>query len=102
MSTSFTSDQDTIYTRPAELLQQLIRFDTTNPPGNEAECISYIQYLLTEAGLQTTILARDPLRPNLVVRLTGQGNAPALLLLCHVDAVTTENQQWQHPPFAGI
>ncbi len=97
-----TSNQSPLYQRPAELLQQLIRFDTTNPPGNEAECISYIHYLLTEAGLQTTILARDPLRPNLVVRLTGQGNAPALLLQGHVDVVTTEHQQWQHPPFAGI
>ena len=96
-----TSDHVPFYQRPAELLQQLIRFDTTNPPGNAAECISYIHYLLTKAGVQTTILARDPMRPNLVARLTGQGHAPPLLLHGHVDVVTTEHQQWQHPPFAG-
>ena len=96
-----TSNQSPLYQRPAELLQELIRFDTTNPPGNEAECISYIHYLLTEAGFHTTILARDRVRPNLVARLTGQGNAPALLLQGHVDVVTTEHQQWQRPPFAG-
>ncbi len=101
MSTSFTSDQDTIYTRPAELLQQLIRFNTTNPPGNEAECIAYLHHLLTEAGLQTTILAKDPARPNLIARLSGQGNAPPLLLQGHADVVTTEKQVWQHPPFEG-
>ena len=48
-----------IYERTAEILQTLIRFDTTNPPGNEAACIAYIDGLLTEAGLQTTLLAKD-------------------------------------------
>ena len=99
---SSISNQSPIYQRPAELLQQLIRFDTTNPPGNEAECIAYINYLLAEAGFETSILARDPMRSNLVARLAGQGNAPPLLLYGHIDVVTTENQEWQHPPFAGI
>ena len=85
----------------AELLQHLIRFNTTNPPGNEVACISYINTLLTEAAFQTTILARDPARPNLITRLAGQGNAPPLLLQGHVDVVTTENQVWQHSPFEG-
>jgi acetylornithine deacetylase/succinyl-diaminopimelate desuccinylase-like protein len=96
-----TGDTATIYQRPAELLQRLIRYDTTNPPGNEAECIGYINGLLAEAGIKTTILARAPERPNLIARLSGQGNAPPLLLYGHVDVVTTENQKWQHPPFDG-
>src|SRR5713101_6906203 len=99
---SSSSNQPPIYQRPAEILQQLIRFDTTNPPGNEAECIAYINYLLTEVGFETNILARDPMRSNLVARLAGQGNALPLLLYGHIDVVTTENQQWQHPPFEGI
>ena len=99
---SSISNQPPIYQHPAELLQQLIRFDTTNPPGNEAECIAYINYLLAEAGFETNILARDPMRSNLVARLAGQGNVPPLLLYGHIDVVTTENQEWQHPPFEGI
>jgi acetylornithine deacetylase/succinyl-diaminopimelate desuccinylase-like protein len=95
------SDQNTIYQRPAELLQQLIHFNTTNPPGNEAACITYLHDLLSRAGVPTTILALDEARPNLVARLTGQGSAPPLLLQGHVDVVTTEKQAWQHPPFAG-
>ncbi|MFQ5795279.1 MAG: M20/M25/M40 family metallo-hydrolase [Candidatus Bipolaricaulia bacterium] len=91
----------TIYQRPVELLQDLIRFDTTNPPGNEVECMNYIDGLLTEAGIETTRLARDPNRPNLIARLKGQDNAPPLLLYGHVDVVTTANQDWQHPPFEG-
>ncbi len=88
-------------TSPVELLQNLIRFDTTNPPGNELDCVKYIEELLTEAGFQTTLLAKTPNRPNLITRLKGQGKAPPLLLYGHVDVVTTANQQWTHPPFEG-
>jgi acetylornithine deacetylase/succinyl-diaminopimelate desuccinylase-like protein len=90
-----------IYQRPTELLQRLIQFDTTNPPGNEAECISFINGLLTEAGIETNILSNSPERPNLIARLYGQGRIAPLLLYGHVDVVSTENQKWQHPPFAG-
>ncbi len=83
---------------PVELLQQLLRFDTTNPPGNEAACITFINSLLTQAGIETTILARTPDRPNLIARLPGQGTAPPLLLYGHVDVVTTANQTWRYPP----
>jgi acetylornithine deacetylase/succinyl-diaminopimelate desuccinylase-like protein len=91
----------TIYQRPAEILQRLIRFDTTNPPGNEAECIAFIDELLNGAGIKTTIFARASERPNLIARLSGRGNAPAMLLYGHVDVVTTEHQKWQYPPFEG-
>jgi acetylornithine deacetylase/succinyl-diaminopimelate desuccinylase-like protein len=96
-----TPNASSIHHRPVELLQRLLQFDTTNPPGNEVECISFINGLLTDAGIKTTLLAKTPNRPNLVARLAGQGNAPPLLLYGHVDVVTTENQKWQHPPFSG-
>jgi len=86
---------------PAELLRRLIQFDTTNPPGREAACVGYINDLLIAAGIETTLLARDPDRPNLIARLAGEGSAPPLLLYGHVDVVTTAGQLWQHPPFEG-
>lgn len=95
------NDQYTIYQRPVELLQSLIRFDTTNPPGNEGDCINYINTLLTNAGIKTSLLSRDPERPNLIARMSGKGEAPPLLLFGHVDVVTTENQTWRYPPFSG-
>lgn len=101
MSTASSNEQGSIYQRPVELLQHLVRFNTTNPPGEEAACIAYLNNLLQEMGIETIIVAHDPARPNLVARLTGQGNAPPLLLQGHVDVVTTEKQQWQHPPFEG-
>jgi acetylornithine deacetylase/succinyl-diaminopimelate desuccinylase-like protein len=91
----------TIHQRPVEILQNLIRFDTTNPPGNEAPCIAYIDELLTVAGFETHILAREEPRANLVTRLPGQGLAPPLLMYGHVDVVTTADQPWTQPAFEG-
>ena len=86
---------------PVELLQRLIRFDTTNPPGAERACIAFLDSALQEAGLETRVLASDPDRPNLVARLKGEGAAPPLLLQGHVDVVSTAGQRWMHPPFGG-
>ncbi|MGA2504184.1 MAG: M20/M25/M40 family metallo-hydrolase [Anaerolineales bacterium] len=90
---------DPIYQRPVELLQNLIRFDTTNPPGNERACIEYINGLLNDAGIETIVVAKTPQRPNVIARLKGEGKAPPLLLYGHVDVVTVESQKWQQPPF---
>ncbi len=86
---------------PSAILQKLIQFDTTNPPGNERDLILWARDLLAEAGIQSHLLAKDPNRPNLTARISGQGNAPPLLLQGHVDVVTTAGQQWDHPPFGG-
>lgn len=90
-----------IYQRPVDMLQTLIQMDTTNPPGNEIICINYLDGLLKEAGFETTILAKDPNRPNLIARLAGRGEAPALVMQGHVDVVTTVGQQWEQPPFSA-
>ncbi|MGD8456981.1 MAG: M20/M25/M40 family metallo-hydrolase [Anaerolineales bacterium] len=90
-----------IFQRPAELLQQLIRIDTTNPPGNEIECISYLDKLLQSAGFETQIFSKDPKRGNLITRLKGRGESAPLLLYGHVDVVTTAKQDWAQDPFGG-
>jgi acetylornithine deacetylase/succinyl-diaminopimelate desuccinylase-like protein len=86
---------------PVELLQRLIRFDTTNPPGNEAECIGFLRGLIEQAGCEVELYAKDPARPNLVARLRGNGERSPLLLQGHVDVVTTASQDWTHPAFGG-
>ena len=96
MDRTTTHDRD-----PVALLQRLISFDTTNPPGHEEPCIRFIRDLLTQAGVPTTVVARDPARPNLIARLQGRGEAPPFLMYGHVDVVTTANQAWDHPPFGG-
>lgn len=90
-----------IYNQPARLLQDLIRFDTTNPPGNEAECIAYITNLMRDTGIEPVVIGKTPARTNVIGRIKGSGSAAPLLLYGHVDVVTTENQKWSHPPFAA-
>ncbi len=86
--------------RPAELLQRLIRFDTSNPPGGERECIDWVSSLLDGLDCEVRILARSPERPNLIARLRGRGEAPPLLLQGHVDVVPARGE-WSHAPFGG-
>jgi acetylornithine deacetylase/succinyl-diaminopimelate desuccinylase-like protein len=85
---------------PAELLQHLLRFDTSNPPGGEKACVEWIRGLLEELGCEVRILARSPERPNLIARIEGRGTSAPLLLQGHVDVVPARGQ-WRHQPFAG-
>jgi acetylornithine deacetylase/succinyl-diaminopimelate desuccinylase-like protein len=86
-----------------ELLRALVRFDTSNPPGDEAECIAYLAEGLRQAGLEPELVSPAPRRANLVARLParGGGDLPPLLLNGHVDVVAAEVGRWRHPPFAG-
>ncbi len=84
---------------PVELLRELIRFDTTNPPGNEEACVAHVEGLLRAAGIEHERLEKQPGRPNLVARLDGDGTP--LVLYGHVDVVTTAGQSWSKPPFAA-
>jgi acetylornithine deacetylase/succinyl-diaminopimelate desuccinylase-like protein len=87
--------------RPAELLQRLLRFDTSNPPGGEGACLAFVGELLAAAGVEARLLGATAERPNLVARLAGRGAAPPLLLQAHVDVVPADRREWTHDPFAG-
>ncbi|MDZ4669387.1 MAG: M20/M25/M40 family metallo-hydrolase [Phototrophicales bacterium] len=95
------TDTTDLYQHPETLLQHLIRFDTTNPPGDESALVHFVAGHLNALGIETTLYEKFPNRPNLVARLQGTGSAPPLLLYGHVDVVTTEGQKWTHPPFSG-
>lgn len=86
----------------AEILQRLLRFDTTNPPGNERECVEWVASLLEERGIEHSLFGARAERPNLVGRVHGAGDRAPLILQGHVDVVTTAGQTWQQPPFAGV
>ncbi len=82
-------------------LQELVRFDTTNPPGNELPLVRHAAERLTAEGLAPQVLESEPERGNLVVRLKGDGSERPLLLLSHLDVVPAEPEKWTHPPFAA-
>src|SRR5918995_7528774 len=83
------------------LLQELIRIDTSNPPGNEGEAQDLLHELLTEAGFECELAARDPERPNLVARLRGSSPGRVLCLLSHVDTVPADPTDWGGDPWSG-
>src|SRR2546428_4286173 len=84
-----------------ELARDLIRLDTTNPPGEEHLAVELVERLLRDANIDCERYESEPGRPNLVARVKGRGEAPPLLLQGHVDVVTTVNQDWRHRPFGG-
>jgi acetylornithine deacetylase/succinyl-diaminopimelate desuccinylase-like protein len=86
---------------PLPLAQALIRFDTSNPPGREREALVHLAGALRDAGVDSEFLAADQERPNLLVRVPGEGIAPPLLLHAHVDVVPADAEQWRHDPFGG-
>ena len=88
--------------QPELLLRRLLQFDTTNPPGNEVECLTWVRDLLAGAGIESRLYGREATRPSLVARVRGEGRARPLLLYGHVDVVTTAQQTWTHDPFAGV
>lgn len=87
--------------RTVELLRRLIRFNTVNPPGNEAAVQEYLRELLTAAGFECELLSAVDGRPNLVARLRAESDGPTLCLLGHVDTVLADPSQWKLDPWAG-
>jgi acetylornithine deacetylase/succinyl-diaminopimelate desuccinylase-like protein len=85
----------------SELLQQLIRVDTTNPPGNETAAAELLRDYLDAAGVECELYAKVPERANLVARVRGRGGGPSLALLSHTDVVLADASAWQRDPFGG-
>jgi acetylornithine deacetylase/succinyl-diaminopimelate desuccinylase-like protein len=82
------------------ILRDLIRFDTSNPPGNERPAVDYIAGILTKEGVPFEIIEPQPRRANIVARLKGDGSKAPLLLSAHLDVVPALDG-WDHPPFAA-
>ena len=83
-----------------DLLQRLIRVDTTNPPGNETAAAELLRDYLEANGIECELIAKVPERANLVARIPG-GDGPSLLFLGHTDVVLADPAEWSVPPFSG-
>ncbi|HNR89374.1 MAG TPA: M20/M25/M40 family metallo-hydrolase [Spirochaetota bacterium] len=81
--------------------RNLLRIDTTNPPGNESTAAHYIAHLLRQEGIDHTVIEPEPGRGSLIARIYGDRSKRPLLLMAHLDVVCAEAEHWEHPPFAA-
>jgi acetylornithine deacetylase/succinyl-diaminopimelate desuccinylase-like protein len=88
--------------RARQYLTDLVRLDTSNPPGNETRVADYLKQVFDSHGVSTYELdGSDPKRMNFVVRLKGSGKGRPLLLMAHSDVVPADRSQWTIDPFGA-
>lgn len=83
------------------LMQQYLRVDTSNPPGNEMRAVAFWKNVFDREGIENHIYEFAPGRGNILAILHGDGSARPLILLNHEDVVTSVASRWREPPFSG-
>jgi acetylornithine deacetylase/succinyl-diaminopimelate desuccinylase-like protein len=86
---------------PAHLLSELIRLDTSNPPGNEEIAVQFMEALLKKEGIGSDIIMPEPRRANIIARIKGKNSGKPVVLLGHIDVVPATDEGWIEPPFEG-
>jgi acetylornithine deacetylase/succinyl-diaminopimelate desuccinylase-like protein len=84
-----------------EHYQNLLRIDTSDPPGKELPAAEYLKKVLETEGIPVQLFAMEPNRPNVVARLKGNGSKKPLLIMGHLDVVNVDPKKWIHPPFSA-
>lgn len=96
------SNQAAIEAETLQHFQALLKLDTSSPPGNEIRAVEYLKQVLDKEGLAYQVFAKDPQRPNLVVRIKGNGKKKPVLIMGHTDVVTVDAKKWTFPPFGAV
>lgn len=81
-------------------LQQYLRIDTTNPPGNESRAVAFFADIFESEGIPYETVEPEPGRGSIWARLKG-GSAPGIILLHHTDVVPADGRFWKHDPLSG-
>ena len=94
-------ETDKMYIEPVSLLKQLVKIDTTNPPGREKALLCVLQEILKKAEIPFVLQETAPERGNLLAWLSAaqEKTLPPLILLSHTDVVGADASEWKHPPF---
>jgi acetylornithine deacetylase/succinyl-diaminopimelate desuccinylase-like protein len=96
---AFKADQ--AQAEAVQILKDLVRIDTQDPPGNESRVAHYIQGVLAKEGIESELLEPMPGRASIVARLKGDGSKKPILLMGHEDVVPVDRSHWTVDPFAG-
>lgn len=82
-------------------LQQYIRLDTSNPPGDTRKAADFLAGVLEREGIPVSRYESAPGKVIIVARLEGSGAGKPILLLHHMDVVPADRSQWTRDPFGG-
>jgi acetylornithine deacetylase/succinyl-diaminopimelate desuccinylase-like protein len=85
-----------------DLMQQYLRVNTSNPPGNEIEAAKFLKSIFDRYGIENEIFEFKPSRANIIARIKGNGSKRPIILLSHMDVVTAEPASWEVDPFAAV
>lgn len=83
------------------LLQQYIRINTSNPPGNELAAAEFFHRLFDAAHIPNKIYLFAPGRADIYAVVKGDGSRRPIVLLNHMDTVEATPAGWRAPPFSG-
>jgi len=98
---SYLIDWDDVGEESIRHLVDLIRIDTSNPPGNETRVAEYLKAALAAEDIDSDLFALDPARANLVARMRGNGSKRPILIMGHTDVVGVQPEKWYADPFSG-
>jgi acetylornithine deacetylase/succinyl-diaminopimelate desuccinylase-like protein len=85
-----------------EHYSNLLRIDTSSPPGNEIKAVEYLKKVLDREGIPYQVFAKIPNRPSLVARVKGNGSKRPVIVMGHTDVVGVQREKWTVEPFAAI
>lgn len=83
-------------------LVNLIKINSSNPPGNESDVVQYLELVLATEGIHSDTYALDETRANLVARIKGNGSKRPILIMAHTDVVGAQADKWYADPFSGM
>src|SRR3954471_18495099 len=98
---AMAEDNRSLPDRARQYTIDLIRLDTTNPPGNETRVAEYLKEVAEAQGIACELIGSDPKRLNFVARLRGGGKNRPLLMMAHSDVVAADRAQWTVDPFTA-
>jgi acetylornithine deacetylase/succinyl-diaminopimelate desuccinylase-like protein len=94
-------DNRSLADRTKQYLTDLVRIDTSNPPGNETKVAEYLKQIADNYGIPSEVIGGEQRRKNFVARLKGTGKNKPVLLMAHSDVVPAERAQWTVDPFSA-
>ena len=87
----------------ADLLVEILRINTSNPPGHEAELAALLAAKFKPLGFEIDIISTPETgKAHFIARLKGDGTQKPILLAAHADVVGVEREKWTLDPFAGV